>query len=76
VTRLVAKSALECVECGAGSLSLASSDIVGLDAVTGVHGFRFSGIVANLAIRLLGIHVLGVGVSGGVHLKIRLLIVL
>jgi len=71
VTRLVAISALERVKCGAGGLCLTSVDIVSLYAVTGVHGFGLSGIVANLAIRLLG-----VGVSGGVHLKIRLLIVL
>jgi hypothetical protein len=76
VTRLVAKSALECVKCGAGGLCLASSDIVSLDAVTSVHGFGLSGIMANLAIRLLASVLVGVGVSGGVHLKIRLLIVL
>jgi hypothetical protein len=76
VTRLVAISAFQCVKSGTGSLSLSSSYIVGLDTVVGVHGFGLSSIVTNLAIRLLTGRVLGVGVSGGVHLKISLLVVL
>jgi hypothetical protein len=76
VTGLVAVSALESQKSRASGISLTSVDIVGLDTVTGVHGFGLSGIVANLAIRLLGI-VLSVGVSVGVHsLKISLLVVL
>jgi acyl dehydratase len=75
VTGLVAISAFESQKSRASGISLASVDIVGLDTVTCVHGFGLSGIVANLAVRLLG--VLGVGVSVGVHsLKISLLVVL
>jgi len=75
VTGLVAISAFEGQKSRASSISLTSVDVVSLDTVTGVHGFGLSGIVANLAIRLLG--VLSVGVSVGVHsLKISLLVVL
>jgi len=81
VTGLVAVSAFESQKSRASGISLASVDIVGLDTVTGVHGFGLSGIVANLAVRLLGVSVgvvvLGVGVSVGVHsLKISLLVLL
>jgi len=80
VTGLVAISAFESQKSRASGISLTSVDIVGLDTVTGVHGFGLSGIVANLAIRLLGVlsvGVLSVGVSVGVHsLKISLLVVL
>jgi hypothetical protein len=81
VTGLVAVSAFESQKSSASGISLTSVDIVGLDTVTGVHGFGLSGIVTNLAIRLLGVLGVGVsvsvGVSVGVHsLKISLLVVL
>jgi hypothetical protein len=53
VTILVAVSAFESQKSRASGISLASLDIISLDAVTGIHGFGLSGIVANLAIRLL-----------------------
>ena len=75
MTELPAISAFKSQKSRASGICLASVDIVSLDTVTGIHGFGLSGIVANLAIRLLG--VLSVGVSVGVHsLKISLLVVL
>jgi hypothetical protein len=53
VAILVAISAFECQKSRACSIRLASIDVVGLDAVAGIHGFGLSSIVANLAIRLL-----------------------
>jgi hypothetical protein len=72
VTELPAISAFKSQKSRTSSISLTSVDVVSLDTVTGIHGFGFSGIVANLAERLLG-SVLEVGVSVSVHfIKIRL----
>jgi hypothetical protein len=76
VTGLVAISAFKSHKSRASSISLASLDVISLDTVTGIHGFGLSGIVANLAERLLRRIVTGsvlVKVSVSVHfIKIRL----
>jgi hypothetical protein len=76
VAELPAISAFESHKSRASSISLASLDVVSLDTVTGIHGFGLSGIVANLAERLLRRIVTGsvlVKVSVSVHfIKIRL----
>jgi hypothetical protein len=53
VAGLPAISAFESQKSRASGISLASLDVISLDTVTGIHGFGLSGIVANLAIRLL-----------------------
>jgi uncharacterized protein (DUF362 family) len=53
VAGFVAISAFESQKSRASGICLASVDVVSLDAVTCVHGFGLSGIVTNLAIRLL-----------------------
>jgi hypothetical protein len=53
VTGLPAISAFESQKSRASGICLASVDVVSLDAVTCVNGFCLSGIVANLAERLL-----------------------
>jgi hypothetical protein len=53
VAELPAISAFESHKSRASVISLASVDVVSLDTVTGIHGFRLSGIVAYLAVRLL-----------------------
>jgi hypothetical protein len=75
VAGLVAISAFESQKSRTSSISLASVDIISLDTVTGIHGFGLSGIVTNLAERLLGVGsvLVKVSVSVGVHfIKIRL----
>jgi hypothetical protein len=53
VAELPAISAFESHKSRASVISLASVDVVSLDIMTGIHGFGLSGIVANLAERLL-----------------------
>jgi len=72
VARLPAVSAFESQKSRASGISLASVDVVSLDAVTCVNGFCLSGIVANLAERLLVTGSVLVKVSVSVHfIKIR-----
>jgi hypothetical protein len=72
VAELPAISAFESQKSRASGISLASLDVISLDTVTGIYGFGLSGILTNLAERLLG-SILKVGVSVSVHfIKIRL----
>jgi uncharacterized protein (DUF362 family) len=76
VTELPAISAFKSQKSRASGICLASLDVISLDTVTCIHGFGLSGIVANLAERLLrvgSVLVVKVSVSVGVHfIKIRL----
>jgi hypothetical protein len=53
VAELPAISAFERQKSRASSISLASFDVISLDTVTGIYGFGLSGILTNLAERLL-----------------------
>jgi hypothetical protein len=68
VTELPAISAFESQKSRASGISLASVDVVSLDAVTCVNGFCLSSIVANLAIWLLRVG--SVLVIGSVLVKV------